>query len=56
VTSSTSPDEASLAICPACGYPTLGQRLCALCIPAAGAETDVAADAVHGAPDVTPAA
>jgi len=35
----------SLAICPACGYPTLTQRLCAVCVRAAADKLDVVVDA-----------
>ena len=41
-----------MAICPACGYPTWGQGLCALCVPAAADKIGLVADAS----DVNPAA
>ncbi len=47
-----SADGRSLSICPACGYPTLGKDLCALCIPTAADRIDLALDA----PDFSPAA
>ena len=53
---STSPDGKYLAICPACGYPTLGKGLCALCIPTAAEEIGLVVDVVDGASDFNPAA
>ena len=53
---STSPDGKYLAICPACGYPTLGKGLCALCIPIAAEEIGLVVDVVDGASDFNPAA
>jgi hypothetical protein len=53
---STSPDEKSLGICPACGYPTLAKGLCAFCIPIAASRIDLVFDAFGGASDVNPAA
>ena len=41
---STPPGGSSLAICPACGHPTLGKGLCALCAlcnPTAATEIDL---------------
>ena len=35
----------SLAICPACGYPTLTQQLCAMCVAVAADKIDVVVDA-----------
>ncbi|MBE1551062.1 hypothetical protein GGC64_005122 [Mycobacterium sp. OAS707] len=52
VASTISIEGGSLAICPACGYPTLSPKLCAFCVPAAADKIDVVADA----PDVNPAA
>ena len=34
----SSPDSQLVAICPACGYPKLGDGLCALCIPTVALE------------------
>ena len=50
--SNISVEGGSLAICPACGYPTLSQQLCALCVPAAADKIDVVVDAA----DFNPAA
>jgi hypothetical protein len=41
----TSLDGRSLAICPACGYPTWGEGLCALCVPTAADKIGLAIDA-----------
>jgi hypothetical protein len=51
----TSADGKPLAICPACGYPTLGKRLCALCCPTAATAIDLI-DALGGPSDFDPAA
>jgi hypothetical protein len=45
-----------LAICPACGYPTLGMGICAACLPSAATEVDPVNRVSYGAPDFNPAA
>jgi hypothetical protein len=52
----SSPDGSSLAICPACGYPILGEGLCALCVPTAADKIDPVIEAADGASDFHPAA
>jgi hypothetical protein len=50
-------DGKRTAICRACGYPTLGVALCAVCVLAlANGQVDLAADVVDDAPDSNPAA
>ena len=55
---STPPDGKRITICPACGYPTLGGGLRAVCIPisAAAAQIDLAIDIFDGASGSNPAA